>query len=128
MYNRVTSDSNSDAVFASCTILPIHQTMLNVKEMEGIDGLGSVTDAIDAAIDYVSDVVDKIGDSVSDFVDSLYFYPQDAEPIHVPNSHVPTPPSRELNIITYERHTCDRPVVHTSCGTCLCPEVTNRCR
>ena len=129
MYNRVTSDSNSDAVFASCTILPIHQTTLNVEEMASIDGLGSVTDAIDAAIDYVSDVVDKIGDSVSDFVDSLYFYPQDAEPIHVSHPHVfPVPPPDTIRIITYERHTCDQPVVHTSCGTCLCPEVVNQCR
>ena len=37
--NRVTSDSNSDAVFASCTALPIHQTTLDVEEMAGIDGL-----------------------------------------------------------------------------------------
>ena len=127
MYNRVTSDSNSDAAFASCTTLPIHQTMLNVEEMADIDGLGSLADAIDAAVDYISDVVDGIGDSVSDFVDSLYFYPQEAEPIHVPNPHVPTPPSRELNIITFEKHVCDQPVVHTSCGTCLCIEVMRPC-
>ncbi len=127
MYNRVTSDSSSDAAFASCTILPIHQTMLNVEEMADIDGLGSLADAIDAAVDYISDVVDGIGDSVSDFVDSLYFYPQDAEPIHVPNPHVPTPQKRELNIVTFEKHVCDQPVVHTSCGTCLCPEVMRPC-
>ncbi|MCY3871468.1 MAG: hypothetical protein OXG87_18115 [Gemmatimonadetes bacterium] len=35
--NRVTSDS--DAAFASCTALPVHQTTLNVEEMAGIDGL-----------------------------------------------------------------------------------------
>ena len=125
MYNRVTSDS--DAAFASCTALPIHQTMLNVKEMADIDGLGSLADAIDAAVDYISDVVDRVGDSVSDFVDSLYFYPQDAEPIHLPNPHVLPAPPDTMRIITYERHTCDQPVVHTSCGTCLCPEVMLPC-
>lgn len=127
MYNRVTSDSNSDAAFASCTTLPIHQTMLNVVEMADIDGLGGLVDAIDAAVDYISDVVDKIGDSISDFVDSAYFYPQDAEPIHYPNTLAPPPRSRELNIVTFEKHVCDQPVVHTSCGTCLCPEVMRPC-
>lgn len=121
MHNRVTSDSNSDAVFASCTILPIYQTTLNVEEMADIDGLGSVTDAIDAAIDYVSDVVDKIGDSVSDFVDSLYFYPQDAEPQYKTNSFAPPPPDTTMNIITREVHKCDGPYVYSSYGICLCP-------
>ena len=35
--NRIKSDS--DAVFASCAALPIHQKTLNSKEMAGIDGL-----------------------------------------------------------------------------------------
>lgn len=37
--NRVTTYSDSDAIFASCTALPIHQTTLNCEEMTGIDGL-----------------------------------------------------------------------------------------
>lgn len=37
--NRVTTYSDSDATFASCTALPIHQSTLNVEEMAGIDGL-----------------------------------------------------------------------------------------
>ncbi len=37
--NRVTTHSDSDVAFASCTALPIHQTTLNVDEMAGIDGL-----------------------------------------------------------------------------------------
>ncbi len=125
MYNRVTSDSG--AAFASCTTLPIHQTMLNVKEMADIDGLGSLAETIDAAVDYISDVVDGIGDSVSDFVDSLYFYPQDAEPIHLPDPHAFPAPPDTMKIITYERHTCDEPVVHSSCGTCMCWEVVRQC-
>ena len=120
MYNRVTSDSNSDAVFASCTILPIHQTTLNVEEMEGIDGLGSVTDAIDSAIDYVSDVVDKIGDSVSDFVDSLYFYPQDAEPKYLPDpTAFPAPPDT-MEIITDYIYSCDVTIAELASGA-RCP-------
>ena len=37
--NRVTTYSDSDTAFASCTALPIHQTTLNAAEMAGIDGL-----------------------------------------------------------------------------------------
>ncbi len=37
--NRVTSYSDSDAAFVSCTALPIQQTTLNIEEMAGIDGL-----------------------------------------------------------------------------------------
>ncbi len=37
--NRVTTYSDSDAAFASCTALPIHQTTLGFEEMAGIDGL-----------------------------------------------------------------------------------------
>ena len=37
--NRVTTYSDSDAAFASCTALSIHQTTLNCEEMAGIDGL-----------------------------------------------------------------------------------------
>ncbi|MYC13573.1 MAG: hypothetical protein F4Y39_07575 [Gemmatimonadetes bacterium] len=121
MYNRVTSDSNSDAVFASCTILPIHQTTLNVEEMEGIDGLGSVTDAIDAAVDYVSDVVDSVGDCVSDFVDSLYFYPQDAEPIYLPDPTVIPPSPRDTTTITNYIYSCDKTIADLVSGaTCPC--------
>ena len=118
MYNRVTTDS--DAAFASCTILPIHQTTLNVEEMEGIDGLGSVTDAIDAAVDYVSDVVDKIGDSVSDFVDSLYFYPQDAEPIYLPDPTVIPPAPRDTTTITNYIYSCDTTIAELASGA-ICP-------
>ncbi len=121
MHNRVTSDSNSDAVFASCTILPIHQTTLNVEEMAGIDGLGSVADAIDAAVDYISDVVDSVGDCISDFVDSLYFYPEEPEYQYRPDPFAPPQPDSTLNIITQEIHKCDGPIVYTSYGTCLCP-------
>ena len=120
MHNRVTSDSNSDAVFASCTILPIHQTTLNVEEMAGIDGLGSVADAIDAAIDYVSDVVDSVGDCVSDFVDSLYFYPEEPKYQYNPHPFDSPPREKKLNIITREVHKCDGPYVYTSYGICLC--------
>ena len=37
--NRVTTYSDSDAAFASCTALSIHQTTLNCEEMTGIYGL-----------------------------------------------------------------------------------------
>ena len=37
--NRVTTYSDSDAAFASCTALSIHQTTLNCEEMAGIYGL-----------------------------------------------------------------------------------------
>ena len=37
--NRVTTYSDLDTAFASCTALPIHQITLNTKEMAGIDGL-----------------------------------------------------------------------------------------
>ena len=36
--NRVTSYSDSDAAFASCTVLPIQQTTLNIKDMENMEG------------------------------------------------------------------------------------------
>lgn len=37
--NRLTTYSDSDVAFASCTALSIHQTTLNCEEMAGIDGL-----------------------------------------------------------------------------------------
>ena len=37
--NRLTTYSDSDAVFASCTALSIHQTTLDIEEMAGINGL-----------------------------------------------------------------------------------------
>ena len=37
--NRLTTYSDSDAAFASCTALSIHQTTLNCEEMAGIYGL-----------------------------------------------------------------------------------------
>ena len=37
--NRLTTYSDSDAAFASCTALSIHQTTLTTEEMAGIDGL-----------------------------------------------------------------------------------------
>ena len=37
--NRLTTYSDSDAAFVSCTALSIHQTTLNIEEMAGIDGL-----------------------------------------------------------------------------------------
>ena len=37
--NRLTTYSDSDAAFASCTALSIHQTTLNIEEMAGINGL-----------------------------------------------------------------------------------------
>lgn len=125
MYNRVTSDSNSDAVFASCTILPIHQTTLNVEEMEGIDGLGSVTDAIDAAIDYVSDVVDSVGDYVSQSAITARialtggwgtYHDLDPDPFGFPKA-----PKRELKIITHEVVYCDKTAADLASGaTCRC--------
>ncbi len=118
MYNRVTTDS--DAAFASCTTLPIYQKTLNAEEMADIDGLGSVTDAIDAAVDYVSDVVDKIGDSVSDFVDSLYFYPQDAEPIYLPDpTTIPAPPDT-MRMVTNVMYSCDVTIAELASGA-ICP-------
>ena len=60
--NRVTTYSDSDTAFASCTALPIHQTTLNAAEMAGIDGLwdwgdfvsntlaGAVTGAVNGAV------------------------------------------------------------------------------
>ncbi|MCY3871466.1 MAG: hypothetical protein OXG87_18105 [Gemmatimonadetes bacterium] len=122
--NRVTSDSNSDAVFASCTILPIHQTTLNVKEMADIDGQGGVADTIDAAIDYISDVVDSVGDYVSEAATTARialtgsgttYHDLDPDPFGFP-----TAPKRELKIITQEIHSCNQPVVYSTYGTCLC--------
>ena len=49
--NRVTSYSDSDAAFASCTSLPIHQTTLNFEEMAGIDGLWDWGDFGSAALE-----------------------------------------------------------------------------
>ena len=37
--NRLTTYSDSDAAFVSCTALSIHQTTLNIEEMAGINGL-----------------------------------------------------------------------------------------
>ena len=119
--NRVISDS--DAAFASCTALPIHQTTLNVGEMAGIDGLGSWADAIDKAVDYVSDVVDSVGDYVSEAATTAsiaifggaVYADLDPDPFAFP-----TLPDT-LIIITREPHVCDGPIVYTSYGSCLCP-------
>jgi len=121
--NRVTSDSNSDAVFASCTILPIHQTRLNAEEMAGLDGLGSLTDAIDKAIDYVSNVVDEVGDYVSDAATTASialfggatYHDLDPDPFAFPT--VPD----TLKIITHEVFYCDKTAADLASGaTCLC--------
>ena len=121
--NRVTS--NSDAVFASCTMLPIRQTTLNVEEMAGIDGLGSLTDAIDAAVDYVSDVVDKVGDYVSEVATTATialtgsggtYHDLDPDPFGFPKA-----PKKELKIITHEIVYCDKTVADLASGaTCPC--------
>ena len=119
--NRVTSDS--DAAFASCTALPIHQTTLNAEEMAGIDGLGSWGDAIDKVGDYVSDVVDSVGDYVSDAATTAsiaifggaVYADLDPDPFGFPS------PPDTLIIITREIHVCNGPIVYTSYGSCLCP-------
>ena len=49
--NRVTSYSDSDAAFVSCTALPIQQTTLNVEEMADIDGLWDWGDFGSAALE-----------------------------------------------------------------------------
>lgn len=121
--NRVTSDS--DAVFASCTALSIHQTTLDIEEMADIDGLGSLVDAIDAVGDYISDTVDSVGDYVSSAATTASIAIFGGATYHIldPNPFGPHIPKKELVIITHEPHTCDGPVVYTSYGTCLCPEV-----
>ncbi len=48
--NRVTTHSGSDVAFATCTALPIHQTMLNAEEMAGIDGLWDWGDFVSSAL------------------------------------------------------------------------------
>lgn len=70
--NRVTTYSDSDAIFASCTALPIQQTTLNCEEMAGIDGLclwgtvlGEVHELISEWEDWLEDV---------NTVASLYYY------------------------------------------------------
>lgn len=70
--NRVTTYSDSDAIFASCTALPIHQTTLNCEEMAGIDGLclwGEV-------VDIVEELTSEWGDQLEyvNTVASLYYY------------------------------------------------------
>ncbi len=49
--NRVTSYSDSDAAFVSCTALPIHQTTLDFEEMADIDGLWDWGDFGSAALE-----------------------------------------------------------------------------
>ena len=70
--NRVTTYSDSDAIFASCTALPIHQTTLNIEEMAGIDGLCLLGEVLDT----VQDVASEFGDWLEDVntVASLYYY------------------------------------------------------
>ncbi len=98
--NRVTSYSDSDATFASCTVLPIHQKTLNYEEMAGIDGLWSWEEVVDTVGDYVSDVADTVGDHVSHAaaIAEVYIFGgiiiYSIEPPPVP------PPNNELNIIT----------------------------
>ena len=119
--NRVTSDS--DAAFASCTVLPIHQTTLNVEEMAGIDGVGSCAETLDKIVDYVSDVVDSVGDYVSAAATTASiavfggatYADLDPDPFAFP-----LPPDT-LIIITREPHVCDGPYVYSSYGSCLCP-------
>lgn len=121
--NRMTSDSNSDAVFASCTILPIHQTRLNAEEMAGLDGLGSLTDAIDKAIDYVSNVVDEVGDYVSEAATTasiavfggVTYHDLDPNPFGIP-----TPPPDTLTIITNYMYSCDKTIADLASGA-ICP-------
>ena len=70
--NRVTTYSDSDAIFASCTALPIHQTTLNCEEMAGIDGLCLLGEVLDT----VQDIASELGDSLEyvNTVASLYYY------------------------------------------------------
>ena len=101
--NRVTSYSDSDASFASCTVLPIHQKTLNYEEMAGIDGLWSWEEVVDTVGDYVSDVVDTVGDYVSDTASTVKVALFGGSHIVIDHDHfkVPEPsPKRELNIIT----------------------------
>ena len=77
--NRVTTDSNSDAVFASCTGLPVHQTTLNVEEIELAPGEMANTaggcilpgedplEHLEDIIDYIEDAVDYVEDTVSEW-------------------------------------------------------------
>ena len=79
--NRVTTDSNSDAVFASCTMQPVHQTTLNVEEIELAHGEMANTaggcilpgedlfehDPFEPLEDMIEDAVDYIGDTVSEW-------------------------------------------------------------
>lgn len=60
--NRVTSYSDSDAAFASCTALPIQQTTLNIEEMVGIDGLWDWEDCASVAMEVA--VVTAVGSFV----------------------------------------------------------------
>ena len=70
--NRVTTYSDSDAIFASCTALPIHQTTLNCEEMAGLDGLC----VLGEVAEIVQDTASEFGDWLEDVntVASLYIY------------------------------------------------------
>lgn len=120
MYNRVTSDS--DAVFASCTALPIHQTTLNVEEMAGVDGLGKVADALDAAGDYISDVVDSVGDYVSSVVAtaSLAIFGGESKSQHKPNPSGIPAKDKKTETTVRRTHICNLPPVYSSYGLCDC--------
>ena len=114
--NRVISDSNSEAVFASCTTLPIHQTTLHVEEMAGIDGgscclLGEV---LSTTRDVVDDAISLTTLYIFGGIEITYVYP----PTRITE---PPPPSRELKIITREPYSCDVTIAELASGaTCPC--------
>ncbi len=60
--NRVTTHSDSDVAFASCTALPIHQTTLNAEEMAGIDGLWDWDDFVSEVL--TGAVVGAVGGAI----------------------------------------------------------------
>ena len=68
--NRVTSDSG--AIFASCTSLPIQQTTLNCEEMAGIDGLCLWGTVFGEVHELISEWEDRLEDVNT--VASLYYY------------------------------------------------------
>ncbi len=91
--NRVTSFSDSNAAFVSCTALPIQQTTLNIEDMENMEGGNPLIPIIEIAtglvlvtsrnprvaaiggaligtgVSQIEEVVDYVLDAVSDTLD-----------------------------------------------------------
>ena len=51
--DRLTTYSDSDAAFTSCTALSIHQTTLSLEEMAGIEGMCDLGEVVSETLTYI---------------------------------------------------------------------------